>query len=55
MAATVNKHFVDVLDGDHTYCKGDTFPREGVTVSDDRLAELTSLGLIKPEKKSTKK
>lgn len=32
--------FADLLDGKHLYSPGDEFPRQGLTVSDARLAEL---------------
>ena len=34
--------FADLSDGKHLYERGDTFPREGLTVSAARLAELSS-------------
>lgn len=36
----VIEFFHDLQDGCHAYNPGDTFPREGMNVSDDRLAEL---------------
>lgn len=36
----VIKFFTDLQDNEHPYNIGDTFPREGVTVTEDRLAEL---------------
>lgn len=36
----VIKYFTDLHDNDHPYNVGDIFPRSGVTVSDERLAEL---------------
>lgn len=36
------EYFKDVTDNCHEYFTGDTFPREGLTVSDKRLAELSS-------------
>lgn len=36
----VIKFFTDLQDGDHSYSVGDTFPREGVAVTDTRIAEL---------------
>ena len=36
----VIKYFTDLHDNDHPYNVGDTFPRAGVTVSEERLAEL---------------
>lgn len=32
--------FTDLHDNDHPYNVGDTFPREGVEVTEERLAEL---------------
>ena len=34
--------FADLQDGEHIYKPGDTFPRKGVKVSEERLAELSS-------------
>ena len=36
----VIKHFIDLHDDDHSYEEGDIFPREGVTVKPERIAEL---------------
>lgn len=36
----VIKHFVDLHDNDHSYEEGDIFPREGVSVLKERIAEL---------------
>lgn len=36
----VIKHFVDLHDNDYSYEEGDIFPREGVTVLKERIAEL---------------
>lgn len=36
----VIKYFTDLHDNDHPYNVGDIFPRSGVTVSEERLAEL---------------
>jgi hypothetical protein len=36
----VIKFFTDLHDKDYPYNIGDTFPREGVTVTEGRLAEL---------------
>ena len=33
--------FTDIQDGGHAYNVGDIFPREGVTVSEQRLKELS--------------
>lgn len=42
MQYTVIKFFTDLQDNDHAYNVGDVFPREGKTVSDLRIAELSS-------------
>lgn len=36
----VIKHFTDMQDGNHPYNVGDTFPRKGLDVSDERISEL---------------
>lgn len=36
----VVKFFTDLQDDSHAYNVGDVFPRDGVTVSEERLAEL---------------
>lgn len=36
----VIKFFIDLQDNNHPYNAGDIFPRSGVTVTDERLAEL---------------
>ena len=52
----VIEYFTDLHDDDHEYRVGDTFPREGLKVSEARLAELASaenlrgIPLIEPEK-----
>ena len=65
----VIKFFTDLQDNDFAYEVGDTFPREGLEVTESRLAELSSsdnrqgVPLIekvaeapkKPTKKATKK
>lgn len=38
----VIKHFTDLQDKSYAYHEGDTFPREGLTVSNERLEELSS-------------
>lgn len=38
----VIKFFTDIQDHDHAYRVGDEFPRKGLTVSEERLAELAS-------------
>lgn len=52
---TAVKYFVDIADHDHSYSRGDTFPREGASPSEERLAELLGMGLIKQVKKKPKK
>lgn len=42
MAYKVLKSFADLSDGKHTYAVGDTYPREGVKVSPDRIRELST-------------
>ena len=42
MMHEVIKSFVDVQDDNHIYHEGDFFPRDGVDVSEDRIAELAS-------------
>lgn len=60
----VIKHFTDLQDKDHPYNVGDTFPRKGLNVSAERLAELAGsnnkqgvplIEEIQPEKKATAK
>lgn len=36
--------FTDLHDNEHPYNVGDTFPREGIEVTDERLAELAGSG-----------
>lgn len=36
----VIKYFTDLQDSNHAYEVGDEFPREGMDVSEDRIAEL---------------
>ena len=36
--------FTDLNDKNHAYHTGDTFPRDGVSVSDDRVKELSGNG-----------
>ena len=40
----VIKFFTDLQDDDHAYNAGDTFPREGMTVTKARLEELAGAG-----------
>ena len=42
MGYKVIEYFEDGQDNRYPYSAGDTFPREGVKVSDERLAELSS-------------
>ena len=42
MKYKVLTRFVDLQDANHLYKAGDTFPRSGLTVSADRIAELSS-------------
>ena len=38
----VTAYFIDLQDGEHPYNVGDAFPREGHSVSEERIAELAS-------------
>jgi len=38
----VQAYFTDLQDNEHVYHTGDIFPREGLEVSDERIAELSS-------------
>ena len=42
MTYKVIKYFTDLQDNDYAYNAGDTFPRKGKKVSDERIAELSS-------------
>lgn len=42
MECRVIKKFTDLQDGNHVYNVGDTYPREGYTPSEERIAELAS-------------
>lgn len=42
MRYKVIRYFVDLHDLGHVYCEGDIFPRDGLTVSDQRINELSS-------------
>lgn len=62
MVYKVVHFFTDLQDFDHAYNVGDTFPRKGMTVSNERLEELSGtenkqgVPLIKKVKrKATKK
>ena len=37
----VIEYFTDLHDADHEYHPGDIFPREGISVSEERLRELS--------------
>lgn len=37
----VMEYFADLHDAEHEYHPGDIFPREGISVSSDRLEELS--------------
>ena len=43
MTYKVIKNFADLQDKEHVYLAGDTFPRKGAEVSDERIAELASV------------
>ena len=52
-------YFKDMKDNMHSYNPGDTFPRDGLSVSDERIAELSTannrrgkpvIELVKPKK-----
>lgn len=38
----VIEYFTDLQDNNHEYNVGDTFPRDGLNVSDERLTELST-------------
>lgn len=40
MKYRVIKYFTDLYDNDYPYAVGDTYPRQGLTVSEGRLASL---------------
>lgn len=42
MMYRVIRYFTDLQDNDYAYNAGDVYPRQGVTVSSDRIAELAS-------------
>ena len=41
MAYKVIRYFEDLQDNNHPYTEGDIFPREGLSVSDNRIKELS--------------
>ena len=64
MKYQVIKYFVDLQDNNFEYKAGDIFPRSGLVVSEERLAELAGsenrqgvplIRLSEPKKKRTKK
>lgn len=46
MTYTVTKNILDTKDNNRFYEAGDTFPREGVSMSEGRLKQLLGLGVI---------
>lgn len=42
MKYKVISYFEDLQDGSHAYNVGDTYPRKGLRVTDERVAELKS-------------
>lgn len=57
----VVKHFTDLQDNNHPYNVGDVYPRKGVDVAPERIAELSGknnkqgVALIEEVKKASKK
>lgn len=49
MGYVVVKDFSDIQDNKHIYRTGDTFPRAGLKVSKDRVAELSSTDNMRGE------
>lgn len=47
--------FADMKDSNHVYLTGDSFPRKGVTVKQERLKELLGKGLIEKAKEDIDK
>lgn len=45
----VIKYFTDLKDGRHAYNVGDTYPRQGVKASDERIAELSGKNNLQKE------
>ena len=43
----VIEYFTDLQDANYEYNVGDTFPRKGLNVSDERLAELSTKRTVK--------
>ncbi|MFU2205251.1 hypothetical protein [Streptococcus pluranimalium] len=46
MAYIVTRNIIDTKDNRRFYEEGDTFPREGLNVSDNRIKELLGKGVI---------
>lgn len=42
MTYKVIRYFTDLQDNDHPYNTGDVYPRQGMTVTAERIAELSS-------------
>lgn len=64
MMYKVLKYFVDLQDNNFEYKAGDIFPRSGLVVTEERLAELAGsenrqgvplIQLVEPKKKRAKK
>ena len=64
MMYKVVKYFADLQDNNYEYQAGDTFPRRGLVVSEERLAELAGsenkqgvplIQLVEPKTKRAKK
>lgn len=71
MKYEVVRFFIDLCDNNHTYNVGDTFPRNGMVVSNERIKELSgpnnrqkvplikeitpAVEEVKPKRKTTKK
>ena len=53
MAYIVTRNIIDTKDNNRFYETGDTFPREGVEVSKDRLAELIGKGVLSAKGEET--
>ena len=59
MKYVVLKEFVDLVDGKHHYMVGDAYPRNGVSIDERRVAELSGssnkmrMPLIKEVKEET--
>ncbi|UUM61488.1 hypothetical protein NQZ89_08895 [Streptococcus suis] len=49
MAYIVTKNILDSKDNNRLYEKGESYPRPGLTVSDNRIKELLGKGVIESE------